>query len=417
MKSYSQPELRTFVSERLIPLEGARLQEVLVNDRGMALGFWRQGLSWLILDLNPNDPIALLYEGECPFSKAAKSKPAALFLKSHGVDKALSEVRILEDYGRVLQLTLANSEAECVLEIHLVPKQANLLVQAAGKKIAWEKPKELAIREPLTEFPPERSLALIHEQWKNPAAVTNPGLDPETQWRKKRDRDLEKKRKALDELEKQLASDESSLWYARGEALKNGAGELIDPQESRAWNIEEAFGKAKKLEAKKTGIRDRLSWVRKEVEQLEQETFESARQKNTNRKTGGPASPALMAQSKARGRTFHLDEGVSAFLGKSAADNMALLRKAKAWDYWLHLRDEPGAHAIVQRPKQRILSDEELRAIAKWLIKESMGKRLPLSGEKVPVVVTECRHVRPIKGDKLGRVTYHEARQFDVRWD
>ncbi|HRO66100.1 MAG TPA: DUF814 domain-containing protein, partial [Pseudobdellovibrionaceae bacterium] len=147
MKSYSQPELRTFVSHRLKPLQGARLQEVLVNDRGLALGFWRQGLSWLILDLNPNDPIALLYDGECPFRKSQKSKPAALFLKSHGVDKVLRDVRILEDYGRVLTMTLVGPDAECEIEIQLIPKQANLLVRAAGKQIAWEKPKELAMRE------------------------------------------------------------------------------------------------------------------------------------------------------------------------------------------------------------------------------------------------------------------------------
>ena len=52
----------------------------------------------------------------------------------------------------------------------------------------------------------------------------------------------------------------------------------------------------------------------------------------------------------------------------------------------------------------------DLRLVSEWLVKENFKDKL--SGTKYAVVYVECRHVRPIKGDKLGRVTYHEGREL-----
>lgn len=412
MKSYSQPELRTFVSEYLSQLEGAQLQDVLVNDRGLALGFWKGGGLWLILDLHPNEPLALVYREECPFRKAPKGKPLQLFLKSHGVNKIFQGAEVLEEFGRVLRFKLSSSEGVCEVEIHLIPRQVNVLVRASGKQISWERPKELTAQEPLTEYPPPRDLAQIHEQWKRPSADPSQKQDPAVQWQKKKERDLEKKRKALVELQAQAESREAELWFERGETLKLGEGEWIDPEQSLAWNIEEAFARGKKLQKKREGARERVILLEEEISQLEKLSFSEAQK--SKKPQGAPK--ALLHQSKAKGRTLHLSDALTAFVGKSATDNLALLRKARAWDLWLHLRDEPGAHAILQRDKNRKVSDEELRQVARWLVKESLRQE-PMPGERLAVVVTECRHVRPIRGDRLGRVTYHEARHFDLRWE
>ena len=42
---------------------------------------------------------------------------------------------------------------------------------------------------------------------------------------------------------------------------------------------------------------------------------------------------------------------------------------------------------------------------------EAKSKKL-ISGAKLAVVIVECRHVKPLKGDKLGRVTYHHPREM-----
>lgn len=402
VKPYTLPELRTFVETEAARLIGGQLQDVLANDRGLALGFWLKGHHWLIIDLRPNAPLALVFDGERgPFVKGKKPKPVSLFLKSHAHNRLLRGVTLREEFGRVMRLDFGEG---CEVDVQLIPKQENMIVRAAGKQVAWEKPKELTPPPP-AEFPAPRSMEAIRDEWlAEQKGDRKPAQDPEAQWRKQRDRDLEKKRKALIEIEKQLSVDAAADWYARGDALKAGAGEPIDSKKSRSWNIEQAYAKAKQAAAKKVGAGQRAVLLRAEIEALEAAEFSPAAVRGERR----PAGADVMRKAEARGRTLALSDGVTAFMGKSAADNMALLRKSRAWDYWMHLRDYPGAHAIVHRQRDQAVSDADLRKAAQWLAKESKA------GGRVVVVIAECRHVRPIKGDRLGRVNYRQERQFTV---
>ena len=126
-----------------------------------------------------------------------------------------------------------------------------------------------------------------------------------------------------------------------------------------------------------------------------------------------------MQKTEARGRKLHLASGALAYCGRSASDNLALLRQARAWDYWFHLRDYPGAHAIIHRQRDQEISEKELQQVAEWVVKESVSSKSILDGQKLAVVIVECRFVRPIKGDRLGRVTYHSEKtlSFTLRHD
>jgi predicted ribosome quality control (RQC) complex YloA/Tae2 family protein len=178
----------------------------------------------------------------------------------------------------------------------------------------------------------------------------------------------------------------------------------ISKSESLSWNIENTFSKSKQLVGKKDGARERLVELEKEIK-----TLENARFKEKPQKTG---LIDLMQKADARGRKFTLESGALAYCGKSAADNLALLRQAKAWDYWLHLKDYPGAHAIIHRQRDQEISSSEIQEVAGWVAKESLSSKSLMVGQKVAVVMVECRFVRPIKGDKLGRVTYHGEKTF-----
>lgn len=411
MKPYTLPELRTFVATELGRLKGAQLQEILTNDRGFALAFWKSGTHWLIVDLLPNSPLALVFDDDCPFRKGARGKPMGLFLNSHGRNKIFREAVLHEEQGRVVVLHLSSSEGDCEIELQLIPKKANAVVRAGGKQIFWEKPKELAPTPILDHWPAERSMNEIREGWQLEQKGGAPSkLDPAVQWEKQRQRDLEKKRKALDEIERQLAKNEAALWAQRGEDLKAGAGEMIDPAHSRAWNMEQAFAKAKQLRAKREGTEERQVLLKNEIAALESTTFEKAQLEK--RSSAKPVD--LLHRAEARGRKLALDGDLVAFMGKSAADNLALLRKARAWDLWMHLRDYPGAHAILHRQRDQKVSDLDLRKVAQWLAKESLGAKAQRLGQKLEVVMAECRFVRPIKGDKLGRVKYQQERHFFV---
>lgn len=415
MKALTQQELQTFVTSIFPAVEGAQLQEVQVSDRGLALGFHRETMLWLILDLVPNTPMMLLFEENSPFKKGAKSKPVALFLNSHARNLYLHKLEVQTEFGRVVKMLLKNSHKECEIEVRMIPKQCNVIVKAEGKQIAWERPLDLT-PPPLVENPPQaRSIEEIHEEWlamQGAGGGQKTALDPVAQWEKQKQKDLEKKRKALAEIQKQIESDKENLWIEAGTYLKTHGtldvpDELkscIDRKQSLSWNIENCFSKAKQLVGKKEGARERLTELVGEIAQLEKSQYSEKRQKNQ--------LVDLMQKTEARGRKLHLDSGALAYCGKSAADNLALLRQAKAWDYWLHLKDYPGAHAIIHRQRDQEVPPNEVQEVAAWVAKESLSSKSLMVGQKVAVVMVECRFVRPIKGDKLGRVTYHSEKTF-----
>lgn len=410
MKALTQIELENLIQYFNPLLEGAQLQDVLVNDRGLALGFRKGVHYWMILDLVPNTPGIYIFESECPFKKANKPKPVGLFLSSHAKNLYLTSMEVLKEFGRVVCLRLKNTQQDCELEIRLIPKQCNVLVRSQGKQVAWDRPLPLSPG-PQVEAPVPRSIQEVHQDWLNDQTGRDrSSLDPVAQWEKKRSRDLEKKRKALNAIKLQIESDEFSFWQDAGEYLKTHGTldvpseykSFVDPQKSLSWNIENCFYKSKQLYSKKEGAKSRLLEVEREILSLERAQFST---NSASSKIGD-----LMEKGDVRGRKLNLQSGAIAYCGKSAADNLNLLRKAKAWDYWLHLKDYPGAHAIIHRHRDQMLPEDEILSVAKWVARESLTGKVYPEGQKVLVVLVECRFVRPIKGDKLGRVTYHSER-------
>lgn len=410
MKGLTQVELEALVEEISETLVGAQLQEVAVNDRFLVFSFYRESMRWLMLDLHNNTPVGLVYEQAPPLKKSPHKKPLGLFLNSHFKGRYLQAVSILKDFGRVF---LLNFGEDRTLEVRLIPRQVNVLALSQGKALSWDKPLPLSP-------PPEgiivteaRSLKGIRQEWEQSLKVAAPAVDPKVQWEKQKQKDLEKKRKALVEIRAHIQNPQDQEWRQVGLRLKE-LGDLtllseaemryVDKAQSLSWNIENAFAKAKQLAQKKEGARERLIVLEKEIQDLEGKTYSS--------RSHQPARADLMKQAEARGRKLHLESGAIVYCGKSAADNLALLRKAKAWDLWLHLKDYPGAHAIIHRQREQVISERELLLASEWVVKESFASKNVDIGARLDLVIVECRFVRPLKGDKLGRVTYHSEKTY-----
>lgn len=421
MKALNQLEVEILAQFIQDTLKSHQLQEVVANDRGLALGFHGAGqMHWLVLDLIPNMPFMLLLKDYCPFKKGPKTKPVGLFLNSHGKGKYLFSVEVMTEFGRVVRLMLKGGVHEVELEIRLIPKQVNLIVRIDDKQIAWEKPLPLSAAPIIEQTLEARSLSTLTQEWNEffkGALVSKTSLDPRVQWEKQKEKDLIKKKKALGEIEKQISSGESDVWQRVGLELKT-QGQLqiseelqkyVDREKNLSWNIENAFSKSKQMVAKKEGARNRHGELLKEIEKLEKTQF--------TQKTNKPILQDLMKKTEARGRKLHLESGAVVYLGKSGADNLALLRQAKAWDLWVHLRDFPGAHAIIHKTREQLISEPELRQVANWVAKESLSSKSLSIGQKVEVIYVECRFVKPIKGDKLGRVNYHSEKSLLVPLD
>ena len=117
-----------------------------------------------------------------------------------------------------------------------------------------------------------------------------------------------------------------------------------------------------------------------------------------------------------------LTQGVDVFFGKSAQENLLLLRQARAWDYWLHLRDYPSCHGLLCRNKSQVIKAQIFKEAAKELITQNFRKKAKqsqiscLKGEKFCVVFAEVRYVKPLKGDSLGRVTYRNEKTLIIKF-
>lgn len=425
MKAMSIIELKTLVTRLEVLLKDSQLQDIISNDRGLVLGFRGREHQWLVADMNPSNPFCLVFTAYCPLKKGPKPKPVALFLNSHAKNLYFRKAWLDEEFGRVLKVELSNAQKSCLVEFILIPRQANLLVESEGKKIAWDKPRDLSPHPESGPLPDPRNLEEIHEGWlAELQGGVRPSIDPKAQWEKKRDKDLEKKRKALLEIDHTLQEHPVEKFYALGNFLKTLSSEgflprnvpaewhgLLDFKQKIFANIEVVFEKAKQAASKLQGTQERRRILLSEIRKLELATFEGSQSLQGSDRS---KIDDLMKNISAKGRKLHLESGAVVYCGKSGADNLALLRKAKAWDYWLHLKDYPGAHAILHRSRDQEISYEEVQKAALWVLKESLGSKTLMPGEKYSVVLVECRFVRPIKGDKLGRVTYHSEKQLTV---
>lgn len=415
MKPYSLKELQKHVQE-MQSLIGAQLQDIETHPKGLAFSLYKRGQIWWILDLNQQTPMSLIFYEHSPWGKKQQPKPVALFLNSHGKNLFLSKVELKKGAGRVIELEWMNKQKICQVEVQLIPKAVNVIVRTEEKSISWEKPKDMGLP-PQIENELDRDLADIKAQWLEESAprsqTTSTQMTVEA-WDKQKQKDIAKKKKAIDELNKQLSDDLAAKWQTLGTLLKSfelselGSEwkEFLTTGIGRYEQMEQAFAKAKQLEGKKAGTLNRLEILQSEIQKLE------------NASTPPPApiknkSSEMLKSAGAEGRVKRFGE-LTASRGKSAADNMALLRKAKAWDMWVHLRDYPSTHAIVSLDKNQKINDNILREVALWVVTETKASQKLPSGSKLDVVVAECRFVRPIKGDKLGRVHYQNERVLTV---
>ena len=393
------------VIEDLQSLVGSQLQKVVATPKELGLCLYGHGSTkWLWIDLRM--PPVTLNIGEDPAVKSKKVTPLLLFIKAHGVGSRLNSVFRDRELGRVIKLSFLDLE----IEVRLFPGGQNIIAHTKEKSLSWGPVREI---EPGHHgMKPEetiRSLDEILSQWrsKNPLKKSPQSKEDKQKIFKK------KTQKAIERVEVDLEEKKSLQWQEAGDWLL--AHQTIEvPEEWQSYvdeklsltkNIQLCFNKAKEVKEKVKRTELRLGELRDQLEKGQGPLYQ--------REVGGKS---LLEMAQVKGRRQSLAEGVDAFIGKSARENLALLRKAKPWDLWLHLRDFPGCYAIVRRPKGREVSEENLQKVSQWVVRQSKGaKHVVDQGEAFDVIVTECRFVRPIKGDKVGRVTYRNERTFVCR--
>ncbi|GIL16445.1 MAG: hypothetical protein BroJett040_01960 [Oligoflexia bacterium] len=423
MKSLSYFELVQFGDYCKSHLLGAQLQSVLTDGHIVVFELYLQGTYFLIFDLHPTQPQVYLVE-KLDFKLQKTQKPLTLFLNSHAKNKRLVEVETSPDWGRVIKWHFRaggetqNPETEVVVEAHLIPHAVNLKAFSGGKSISWAKPKEL----PQSHFEqdispaeqqPEIDWIARGQQWlqsrKGQGSVVKT-VDPTLEMT----RAIEKKRKALQAIEEKLNQADEESWRELGEILKYSEEipvhlqKFYDSKLSRGQNRERAFEKAKQIIQKKQGSLERIEILKAEIESLHHQ-LENPQETTQVKSRESFVRPKIDLKS----RKLTLENGMSAVIGKSAKDNLLLLRQARAWDLWFHLRDYPGAYAIVFREKTQELKPKEIEKIGQWLVKERLSTKQMGIGT-FDVLLAECRYVKPVKGSP-GLVTYRNEKTFTIK--
>lgn len=437
MKTPSFIEFQSMVESISEELRGSQLQEVQATEDGLVLVFYRfvkdPKTAYLVFDLdNPFPFMGLFFQNPWPHLK--KVKPVGLFINSNIKNLQLSEVRLVADFGRVVQFLFGQGPNQAIIEFRMIPKHTNLIVTKDKKSISWYPKKEMIHHQPvatdLTESDEDvRSIPFILNNWlarrglnKNKKAdPASPNNSPYEKWKTQKLRDISKKKKAVDAIKLQIDDFLNFPWSEIGDHLKTYGmknlkpewAQYLDATQSVSKNIQNSFAKAKAAKVKIVGAEKRLNIVQAELKDLEdisEAAFQTYLKKASSRQAQKQKNTRVV---EGRFRKLMLEDvNLTCYMGKSAKDNMDLLRKAKAWDFWMHLKDYPSAHAIIHRQKEQNVSDASFIKVGSWLLKESLNGKQLMKGAKYAVVFVECRHVRPIKGDKLGRVTYHEAREI-----
>ena len=128
-----------------------------------------------------------------------------------------------------------------------------------------------------------------------------------------------------------------------------------------------------------------------------------AKTKGPAKKTGPTAEPKPMS--------FTSGEGLTILVGRNNRQNDYLTMKlAGPDDIWIHVRDIPGAHVIVQNRQAPDIPDGTLKMAAEIAAFYSRARE----SSKVPVDYTLRKNVRKPKGAKPGMVIYENYQTIIV---
>ncbi len=172
----------------------------------------------------------------------------------------------------------------------------------------------------------------------------------------------------------------------------------LDPGLSPSENLDLLYRRARKAERAREALAERLEASLRELE----------------------AGPAPREPGEARGARsragpfgrYRSSDGWPIWVGRNGRENDRLLREARPWDLWLHVRDAPGAHVLVRKPGREARCPERTLLEAAGLA--ALHSRRAADGA-VEVMVLEAGRVRKPKGASPGRVLVAGERTVRVR--
>lgn len=424
-KALNQTEVELLCEELNKILLNAQLQDVYQSHLGLVLKLHAHKTThFLLFFLDPMFPIVVSHPSINNLLKKTGPKPITLFTKAHATNGVLTEIRLVKNQGRVLQFAFKTKESLFFLDFYLIPRHMNLVAYKDEKKLSWLKETPLTSIVESGPFP-TRPLETITSEWISFWQKKPQRNDTSNNSIENLKKQLEKKTTAVEKMKTTINSQNAEPWFQVGELLKYQSikdllplwSDYLDSKKSITENMNFAFTKAKQLVQKQRGAKDRLQLVEQEIEDLKKriENFsvETLHTLPSDSRSENSPLPKKLNPSVSKFRKIEISSEAHACIGKSGKDNLALLRHSRPWDYWLHFKDYPGAHAILFINKNTQVTDTLLTKVATWLSQETFKSSVP--GSILEIIYTQCRFVRPIKGDKLGRVQHQKSKVLKIK--
>lgn len=187
----------------------------------------------------------------------------------------------------------------------------------------------------------------------------------------------------------------------------------LEARRSPGENLGRLYDRAKRMEARTAAARERREEA--ELRQMEVEealaALEDGNLEPGHQLVGGPKAAGAPSKHRDLVEQWQGPKGQLLWVGRSAIGNRALItRIARGSDWWMHVRNQPGAHVVFRIPRGQTPQLEMLLAGAQLAALRS-GIDV---GETVDVQYTQIKHIRPIPGDQHGRVTVHEERVLQI---
>lgn len=198
----------------------------------------------------------------------------------------------------------------------------------------------------------------------------------------------------------------------------------LNPNKTPSENAQSYFKTYQKLKTSKVKVQIEIDKAKKEIDYLEEVTqqIEDAREQDieeireelkeqgyiknrmkNRKKNNKPKKPAP--------EKFTATDGTTIYVGRNNKQNEYLTtRLAARTDIWLHTKDIPGSHVIIQDTNP---SEDTLAEAAQLAALYSKAK----ASSSVPVDYTQVRYVKKPNGAKPGYVTYDNQKTLFVTPD
>lgn len=406
MKTFNTIELEHLINHFSF-LKGAEFQSVLGTIDVITLKLWDNGPVWITFNLTVNTPFVLAFEKENQldpkFLKKALKKPLNIFLTTHFKGEKISEIKLLKSFGRVLRFYFGEGDDK-YLEFRAYPGGLNLGAISNGKSVYYSKPAELE----------EKADDYVPEFVRTPSVLIDEGVSfLEGRVIKGDSNNADEKIKTAKlKIEKALIFLKSDGYKVFSEKLQNGESldedlkELYNNSKTDQENIIWGFEQQKLKDVKIERLEKRLA-----------ELVQKDAQRRNLKAIKGDVNNKKAASSLQATRFLQISEKLRAYCGKSAKENIGLLRKAKSWHIWMHLKDYPSGHLILEMPKNYEATEEDLKKCGLFLFKVAAPRKLhATSNVKFEVIFTESKFVNPLKGAKLGLVQPTRTKSRLYEW-